>query len=308
MIKTLNHGEMNDFEKKILILHGEKGKQWLDTLPHLIAQAATTYDLSNLTPLKNLNHHYVLSGFKKDQPIILKLGLDYDGFKREAAALRAFSKWGAIQIFSENNGVLLQKRAIPGISLKAYFPEKENEAISAATHIIKRLHTAPIPPTHTFFPHIKEWLAALDKEWNIPMSYLQKARQLRDYLLKTSGKDILLHGDLHHDNILKNGDHWIVIDPKGVIGESAYEATVFIRNPIPDLCAHKDLLPIILRRIGCFAKIHDVSEHRILKWCFVQSILAWIWALEDGCDTEYWLNITTVFYMILDKNIISLKS
>ena len=90
----------------------------------------------------------------------------------------------------------------------------------------------------------------LDSDLKIPAQTLQKARKIRDQLLKMAMLDVLLHGDLHHDNILQNGDDearhsfsdggWLVIDPKGVIGESAYEVAAFIRNPMPELLTHDD--------------------------------------------------------------------
>jgi streptomycin 6-kinase len=87
---------MKAFEKNIVNLYGEKGKQWLDDLPNLIMQVEVTYGLSNLKPVEALSYNYVLSGFQGSQPIILKLGLDIDGLKREAAALMAFSGLGVL--------------------------------------------------------------------------------------------------------------------------------------------------------------------------------------------------------------------
>ena len=107
----------------------------------------------------------------------------------------------------------------------------------------------------------------------IPAKYLKKARQIRDQLLKTDDPDVLLHGDLHHDNILQNGDDWVVIDPKGVIGESAYEVAAFIRNPIPELLNHAAAPNIIHNRVTRFAEALELSERRIIDWCFVQAVL-----------------------------------
>lgn len=111
-----------------------------------------------------------------------------------------------------------------------------------------------------------------------------KARQLRNITLDPY---VLLHGDLHHDNTLQNDDSWIVIDPKGVIGEPAYEVAAFIRNPIPQLLKHSDASNIIRHRIKYFAKLLELSEQCIVDWCCVQAVLAWVWALEDGSDTVY---------------------
>ena len=135
----------------------------------------------------------------------------------------------------------------------------------------------------------------LDEDFNIPVQYLNKARQLRDDLLVTSSESVLLHGDLHHDNMLQNGDDWIVIDPKGVIGEPAYEVAAFIRNPIPELLVLNNAASIISYRIARFAEILELPERRILDWCFVQAVLAWAWALEDSYDEAYFQQLTQVF-------------
>ena len=290
---------MKTFEQNIINLYGEKGRQWLDHLPNHVAQLANTYGLSNLKPVNNLSYNYVLSGFQGPQPIILKLGLDIDGFKREAAALMAFSGFGVVEVLSENNGLLLLECAVPGVSLKSYFPKNDDEAINITTNVIKRLHKAPIQNTHAF-PRVKDWLAVLDSDLKIPAQTLKKARELRDQLLKTADPDILLHGDLHHDNILQNGEDWLVIDPKGVIGESAYEVAAFIRNPMPELLNRTDAPTIIHNRITRFSELLELPHQRILDWCFVQAVLSWVWALEDCCDDIYSKNLTEFFERYTD--------
>lgn len=290
---------MKAFEKNIINLYGEEGRKWIDNLPQLIVQMEATYGLSNLKPVENLSYNYVLSGRQGSQPIILKLGLDIDGFKHEAAALMAFESFGVVQVFSENTGLLLLECAVPGVSLKSYFSEKDDEAINITANVIKRLHTAPIPSAHTF-SHIKDWFTALDGDLKIPTQILQKARQLCDQLLKTAEPDVLLHGDLHHDNILQNGETWVVIDPKGVIGEPAYEVAAFIRNPMPDLLDHNDAKKIICNRMNQFSELLELPSDRIRDWCFVQAVLAWVWAIEDGCDDAYFKKLTEFFERYTD--------
>ena len=287
------------FKQNIISIYGSEGKQWLKALPETISKITKKYNLANLKPVNNLSYNYVLSGFQGPQPIILKLGLDIDGFKREATALMAFEGSGIVQVFSENTGLLLLERAVPGVSLKSHFPEKDDEAISITANVIKRLHKAPIPSHHPF-PHVQDWLAVLDSDLKIPAQTLQKARELRDQLLKTAASDVLLHGDLHHDNILQNGNDWVVIDPKGVIGESAYEVAAFIRNPMPELLTHADAPNIIHNRITRLAGLLELPSQRILDWCFVQAVLSWVWAIEDGCYDAYSKNLTEFFERYTD--------
>lgn len=272
---------MNTFHSNIISIYGEKGKAWLNELPELVATIASRLNLRDLKEITNLTYNYVLSGFHGDNPIILKLGFDNAGLKREAFALKCFAGYGAVKVLAEDDGILLLERAVSGTSLKDYFPDREQESIEIACGVMKKLHQANIPATHNF-SHIKDWLKALDRDWKIPNEYLQKAREIRDQLLKTTGPDVLLHGDLHHDNILQNGYDWVVIDPAGILGEKAFEVAAFIRNPIPELLNHADAPNIIQGRVSHFAEALELPERRIAEWCFVQAVLAWVWALEDG--------------------------
>ena len=142
---------------------------------------------------------------------------------------------------------------------------------------------------------MQDCLAILDKPWDISNQYLEKAKALRNKLLSTTSQTVLLHGDLHHDNILQHGDEWVVIDPKGVMGEPAYEVAAFIRNPICELLATNNAVDIIDHRIHAFSEILGLDRQRIHDGCFVQAVLAWVWALEDGGDCDAFKQLTDIF-------------
>jgi streptomycin 6-kinase len=285
---------MTTFHSNIISIYGEKGKAWIDELPQIISAISSKFDLRDLIEVTNLTYNYVLSVFQGDNPIILKLGLDHEALTREAFALKCFGGYGAVKVLAEDKEMLLLERVVPGISLKSYFPTNENESIEIACRVMKKLYQASIPNHHNFL-HIKDWLAALDKDWSIPDWYLKKAKKLRDQLLQTAKPDVLLHGDLHHDNILQNSNDWVVIDPKGVIGRPAYEVAAFIRNPIPELLNYADALNVMHNRVTRFAELLGIPAKRIFDWCFVQAVLAWAWAIEDGCDTTYFEQLTKIF-------------
>jgi streptomycin 6-kinase len=284
---------MNNFETNIVNLYGDLGRAWLVDLPAISLKSAEEHGLSDLKPLSDLTYHYVLSGFQGELPIIVKLGMNQEDLHREAGALRAFAGVGGVGVLAESQGLLLLERAVPGCSLKSYFPSQDEEAMKIAYGVMKRLHQAPVPKEG--FPHLKEWLAVLDGTWNIPSLYLEKARALRDKLLATPKEHVLLHGDLHHDNILQNREDWIVIDPKGVIGDPVYEVTSFIRNPLPELFASEEAARFIAKRITYFSKVMDLDPWHIHHWCYVQAVLAWVWAIEDGRDTLHFARLTKIF-------------
>lgn len=251
-----------------------------------MARIAATHHLTRLTPLSNRNGTLVTSGYQNERPIVLKIASDSAGLTRETAALKALWGYGAVKVITQGKGFLIMERAVQGTSLEAYFPEKEQDSVKILGTVIDHLHQAPLPSNHSF-PHIRDWLKVLDQEWAIPPQDLLKARSLRDKLLDTADKTVLLHGDLHHGNIVQKGHEWKVIDPKGVVGDPTYEVCAFIRNPIPDLLAVPHPESIITDRVRTFANLLGLSCTRIKDWFYVQAVLGWVWQLDDRQDPSY---------------------
>ena len=107
-------------------------------------------------------------------------------------------------------------------------------------------------------------------------------------MLSTTTKKVLLHGDLHHDNILKNGDGWLVIDPNGFIGDPAFEPAAYLCNPIPELLQEDNANEIISNRIKLCSTELKIPEQRIADWLYAKAVLCWAWSLEDNLDPVYW--------------------
>ncbi|ETZ04729.1 aminoglycoside phosphotransferase family protein [Holospora undulata] len=193
--------------------------------------------MRDLKAVTNLTYNYVLSDFQGDTPSILKLGFDNAGFEaRMHLRSSALQDMAQLRCLLKIMAYCFWKEQCPAHLLKAIFQIK-NINLSKFPAELSKNCTKIIPKEHIFH-HIKYWLAALDKDCPIPVGYLQKARKLRNELLQSLIPDILLHGDLHHNNILQNADGWFVIDPKGVIGKPAYEVVAFIRNPMLELLNH----------------------------------------------------------------------
>lgn len=281
------------FQEKIITLYGDEGRTWLDELPRLTQHIQDEWALSKLEPLPNLNFHYVLSGVGQGQSIVLKMGLDKKGLSREAKALKSFESFGGIKLLQEQEGALLLERALPGESLKEAFDLDDPEAIEITCRIMRKLHQAPLPEKGTFST-LKERLLILDRYWEIPVSTLKRAREIRDYLLDTCTAPVLLHGDLHHENIIRSKSHeegWVAIDPKGLIGEACYDVPAFIRNPIPDLMLLPEIAYVLRERIEIFAELMELDPYRIISWSFVQAVLAWAWSLDDLTDPSYYKHL-----------------
>lgn len=260
---------MSLFANNIVSIYGNKGKEWLANLPIQEKQLAALWKLDHLHPFDNLSYNFVLEGYQNDIPIVLKISLDEISLEKETEALKVFKGYGAVGVLAQTNNALLLQKADPGVSLKAQFLKGNQHTIEVACAAANRLHQAPLP-NYQHFPHIKDLLSTFDKEWNIPHFHLQKARKLKDKLLEKQNTPVLLHGDMHQENILSNGNDWLVIDPKGVIGYPINEMWAFVENPKNDL--------------EYISNYFNFKYDDAVQWYYVHAIMASCWQIEDGLD------------------------
>ena len=266
---------MEAFHKNLISIYGEKGKSWLTDLPKQIDYLKSIWNLSNLQPFPSLSFNYVLSGFQGDTPIVLKLCPTPEGLETEVQALDHFRHHGAVRLLQHQNHALLLQRAIPGTSLRKMLSKKDR--IKIACQVIERLGSAPIPEK-LHFPRIEEWLSTLDRDWDIPKQQLNKARKFKDQLLlQNMASPILLHGDLHQNNILSNEKEWLVIDPKGVIGYPINEIWACVEDPSYDL--------------KYLADYFNYRFEEVVKWYYVHLTLLTCWQRKDGLDPNLFLNL-----------------
>jgi streptomycin 6-kinase len=108
-----------------------------------------------------------------------------------------------------------------------------------------------------------------------------------------SWPDLLLHGDLHHSNILASGHgDWKVIDPQGVIGARFLEPARFIENHLlrfnvssfednsfEDNSLDENLLDVAVTH---FAVQLGEAKHLIAAGVFVLHLLSTCWGLGEG--------------------------
>ena len=280
----------SNLKQNIIKIYGDNGKQWLDSLPEIVAKIANEHNLSGLIPVNNMTFNYIASGYQNDKPIILKMGMNSNDLTKEVSCLKAFPKHAVADVIAHDDNMSIIQRAVPGITLKDHFPNNDIDATKILCASIKELHKASIPESHNFY-HLSELFRTLDQKLDIPDEILTRAKHLRDDLLKSTTKEVLLHGDLHQDNILKNGDIWLAIDPKGFIGDPAFEPAAYLCNPIPELLQENQPREMIEKRINICSAELDIDSQRITDWLYAKSVLCWAWSLADNLDASYWYNL-----------------
>jgi streptomycin 6-kinase len=92
----------------------------------------------------------------------------------------------------------------------------------------------------------------------------------------------VLHGDLHHYNVLAaRREPWLAIDPKGVVGEPAYDTAALLHNPVEVLETPRPG-KVLERRIDLLSQELGLDRERVRGWGLAQAVLAAYWGLEDS--------------------------
>lgn len=280
----------DEFKREMLALHGEElGRAWLDRLPAILADCERRWQISIDPPFPNLSFNYVAPARRADGiRVIVKACSPTGEFKWESEALRLFDGHGMAQLLEANSDdeVMLLEYLYPGTLLRDV--EDDETATSIAASVMREMWR-PAPARHSF-KTVQDWgkgFTRLRQRFDggsgpFPPALLEEAETLYAELSASMSEPVLLHGDLHHDNILAAERRpWLAIDPKGVIGEPAYETGSWLRNPYPGLLKLPQPGRILARRIDQFSVELGFDRARIRNWAVAQAVLSAWWGIED---------------------------
>ena len=286
------------FVRTVRATWGEPGREWLAALPALLEDCARRWSLTLASPFPNLSFNYVAPAMMPDgAEMVLKAGVPNKELRSEAAALCAFDGRGSVRLLDSDSdrGLLLLERLRPGAVLTTLADEaRDDEATAIAASVMRGLWR-PAPPGHDF-PTTADWgqgFARLRARFGggvgpLPPAWVEEGEALFAELLASSAPPILLHGDLHHDNILSahvssaGRQPWLAIDPKGVVGEPAYEVGALLRNLWPDRHTHSNPGRLLERRLHRLAEELALDPARVRGWAVAQAVLSAVWGIEDN--------------------------
>jgi streptomycin 6-kinase len=222
---------------------------------------------------------------------VLKVCFPDDETPTEREALRLFDGRGAAQLIDadEERSALLLERLEPGTKLSELCETDDEGATDAAVGVMRSLRR-PAPPAHDF-PTVADWgrgfarhRASFDgKTGPLPPRLFDEAEALFRELNDSAAEPVLLHGDLHHGNIIAaSREPWLAIDPKGIVGEPAYEVGALLRNPVGAILSWPNLARVTERRVHQLSAELEFERERVRGWGLSQAMLAAVWSCEDG--------------------------
>lgn len=212
--------------------------------------------------------------------VILKIDQHKSRLKSEYKMLEQLSGHHSCKVyaFDESAGFLLEERIIPGTVLRR---EKSLEKrIRIFLKVFREIHIAA-DSGETYL----NWLEQVREycvRHQVAEDMASRAHLFCAEIFEKYPDRVLLHGDLHHDNLLLRTDgSYAMIDPKGVVGPAIMDLPRFILNELDTdhECPHRRHIGEVIRLLGGQSGYPAAD---IRKLFYMETVLANIWCLEDG--------------------------
>jgi streptomycin 6-kinase len=232
------------------------------------------------------------------KPAILKVAI----LEEEKRGNRLMIWWdgvGAARVLASADDAILMERAEQGISLADLAREgHDDEASRTLCAALHQLHVlrAKAPPS---LPSLATWFEPLAPVARAHQGILRRAHETASKLLTHQREISVLHGDMHHGNLLKfEGSGWLAIDPKGLIGERGFDYANIFLNPDLHIAAAPGRLA---RQIKVVADAASLESRRLLSWVLAWAGLAASFSFEDGTSADAALKIAEIAAAELDR-------
>jgi streptomycin 6-kinase len=163
----------------------------------------------------------------------------------------------------------------------------DDEAMRILCAVGDRLHAPKDRPLPDSLIPLARWFRALAPAAATHGGILDLALAQARALLADPQEVCLLHGDLHHENVIDGGAleaggrGWLIIDPKGLLGERAYEYATSLCNPDAAIALSPGRLA---RQIGVVARAARLDPHRLTRWLVAHAGISAVWCVQDGHD------------------------
>ncbi len=189
---------------------------------------------------------------------------------------------GSARVLAHDGDAVLLERATGNGSLAEMARNNaDGEASEIICAVAAKLHARrPQPPPELI--SLRRWFEELEGAAHRFGGILRKSLETSRELLENPQDTVVLHGDIHHGNILDAGPRgWVAIDPKGLVGERAFDFANIFCNPDMKVATARGRLAT---QATLVAKAAGLDRQRLLQWIVAYAGLSAAWSL--GTENE----------------------
>lgn len=224
----------------------------------------------------------------KGAPAMLKVATTEE--ERQGNSLMVWwNGGGAAPVLAHDEYALLMERAMGPVSLgEMVRTGQDDEASRIICAVAGKLHAHKNKKPSALTP-LSQWFEELYPAANQYGGVLLKASNVAKELLSDQQDIVVLHGDIHHGNILDFGTSgFLAIDPKGLIGERCFDFANIFCNPDFEVATRPGRLA---HQLDILSKAAELKPERLLKWVLAYAGLSAAWSIQDGIDPKLPLTV-----------------
>jgi len=209
-------------------------------------------------------------------PAVLKVGYPHRESEHEPDALERWGGDGAVLLLARDDvrSAMLLERCEPGSFLSG-----APDALDVLAGLLPRLWKSaegftPLEEEAAFWVEEVQRHVADRRLTEAALHYIRE-------LAPTQGEQVLVHQDLHGENVLAaQREPWLVIDPKPLTGEREFSVSSIVRSP--ELGHSKR---DVLNRLDRLCSELSLDRERARGWTIAQTI-AWSGGSGDYVETH----------------------
>lgn len=264
-----------------------EGQDWLDALPHLIADTCDRWSLTPDGPPMHGSNALVIPVRRGDEPLVLRMTLPDADTDAEIRALRFWNGHGTVHLLDADpaTGASLLERLDGRHSLS-------NEPLHVAMPVIGELMRRLAIPAPEDVPSTSDLalarLTTLEPDWQrlgqpFELDVLHAAWEAGEGLVDPEDASLAVNGDLHADQVLR-GDRepWLVVDPRLYRGDIEYDLARILWTRLDEMATDAD----IRHWRDTIIDAARLDPARARAWTLFRTVDYWLWGLDYGLTED----------------------
>ncbi|RBL91794.1 aminoglycoside phosphotransferase family protein [Chitinophaga flava] len=235
----------------------------------------------------------------QQQPAMLKIALEAE----EQLGGILMSYWdgeGAARVLQMDGSALLLERISSKNSLLEMALNGQDTAASRIIcQVADKLHAPRTTPAPAQLLPLATWFEELEPAAGKYGGILEESHLIAKQLLRYPQEICVLHGDLHHTNVLDAGARgWVAIDPRRLIGDRGFDYAHIFCNPDLETALAPGRLAA---QVAVVASAANMEPQRLLKWIVAYSGLSAAWSLSAAEDASIALGAAEIAFALLSS-------
>jgi streptomycin 6-kinase len=274
------------FAQSTVEREGVRGAAWLAELPRIVDELLVRWACTPEGPVLHGGVGVIVPVRGACGPAVLKVSFPHPGNVHEPDAFAAWNGRGAVRLYERDDErfAMMLERAQPSMLAEI---QSGDEAAAIAGQISRQL-AIKAPPG---LPRLSEQADVWERQLRIDATELphplsSQAVETAVATIRELGRvqpELMVHGDLHATNILRaEREPWLVVDPKGYVGDPAYDAGMPIKWRPLRLLKADELRKAVRRGLDIFADAAEVDRERARRWAQFHAVQAAFWGRRHG--------------------------